>query len=104
MPIFEYECPDCGRFEVIESSPGAPTTKCPTCSKKSKKVISAAAIQFKGSGFYKTDYTSSSSSSAGSKSKGAKSGESKSDSTSSGSDSSSGSKKSGGCGPSCGCH
>jgi len=64
MPIYEYDCPDCGRFEVIQKRSDAPLTK-HDCGKKVKKLMSASAFSFKGSGFYSTDYKNSSSPSAG---------------------------------------
>ena len=55
MPLYEYDCPDCGRFEVLQRMSDAPLTK-HDCGKKVKKVLSAGAFSFKGSGFYATDY------------------------------------------------
>ena len=64
MPTYEYECPKCGvRFEEFQSMKDAPLTKCPTpkCRGKVKRLIGAGAgLLFKGSGFYITDYRSSS--------------------------------------------
>ena len=63
MPIYEYQCNQCKeRHEIIQSISDAPLTHCPKCGGEMKKLMSAPAIQFKGSGFYKTDYASSSSS------------------------------------------
>ena len=57
MPIYEYECTKCGhRFELIQKFSDPPKTKCPQCRGALKKLISSAAIQFKGSGWYVTDY------------------------------------------------
>ncbi len=56
MPLYEYECPEHGRFEVVRKFSDPPLTKCPTCGKKVQKLLSAPAIQFKGSGWYITDY------------------------------------------------
>lgn len=57
MPIYEYVCDKCGRkTEVIQSFKQAPPKACPHCGGKLKKAFSAPAIQFKGSGFYITDY------------------------------------------------
>lgn len=62
MPIYEYQCSQCKeRHEIIQSISDAPLTHCPKCGGEMKKLISSPAIQFKGSGFYKTDYASSSS-------------------------------------------
>ena len=58
MPLYEYECESCGtRFEKIQKFSDAPIEVCPTCGKGPvKKLISSPAIQFKGSGWYVTDY------------------------------------------------
>ena len=80
MPIYEYQCTGCNeRHEIIQKFSDAPLTHCPKCGGDMKKLISSPAIQFKGSGFYKTDYASSSSSS-GSSSKPDAKGETKSES------------------------
>ena len=60
MPIYEYECVQCReRVEVIQKLSDPPYSHCPKCGGDMKKLLSAPAIQFKGSGFYKTDYASS---------------------------------------------
>lgn len=60
MPIYEYQCNDCReRHEIIQSFSEAPLTNCPKCGGGVRKLFSSPAIQFKGSGFYKTDYASS---------------------------------------------
>jgi putative FmdB family regulatory protein len=62
MPIYEYQCSQCKeRQEVIQKFSDAPLAHCPSCGGDMKKLPSSPAIQFKGSGFYKTDYASSSS-------------------------------------------
>ena len=62
MPIYEYQCRQCNeRQEVIQNFSDAPLTECSKCGGEMKKLISSPAIQFKGSGFYKTDYASTSS-------------------------------------------
>ena len=77
MPIYEYQCNECRqRHEVIQKFSDPPLSHCPSCGGEMKKLPSSPAIQFKGSGFYKTDYASSSSSSS---SKGEPKSESKSD-------------------------
>ena len=82
MPIYEYLCTGCNeRHEIIQKFSDAPLTHCPKCGGEMKKLISSPAIQFKGSGFYKTDYPSSSSSS-GSKTRTESQGESKGESKS----------------------
>jgi len=62
MPLYEYLCGQCGeRSEILQKIADAPATHCPKCGGDLKKLHSAPAIQFKGSGFYKTDYASASS-------------------------------------------
>ena len=57
MPIYEYRCTKCGhRFEAIQKVSDAPLTKCEKCKGKAERLISSPAIQFKGSGWYITDY------------------------------------------------
>ena len=57
MPLYEYKCVKCGhRFEKIESVSSPISKKCPKCGAKAERMLSAAAIQFKGSGWYVTDY------------------------------------------------
>ena len=56
MPLYEYQCPQCGRFELIRKFSDEPLSSCPTCGKKIQKLFSAPAIQFKGSGWYVNDY------------------------------------------------
>src|SRR4249919_2010558 len=57
MPLYEYECESCGRrFELIRKFSDAPLEKCPTCGGKVQKQASSPAIQFKGTGWYVTDY------------------------------------------------
>jgi putative FmdB family regulatory protein len=56
LPLYEYECPEHGRFELVRKFSDPPITKCPQCGKPVQKVLSAPAIQFKGSGWYVTDY------------------------------------------------
>jgi putative FmdB family regulatory protein len=57
LPLYEYKCLKCGRLtEKIERVAGPHVKKCPHCGGKVESVISAPAIQFKGSGWYVTDY------------------------------------------------
>ncbi len=56
MPLYEYQCDKCGRFELIRKFSDKPVTTCPTCGREVKKLLSAPAIQFKGTGWYITDY------------------------------------------------
>jgi len=105
MPIYEYECPTCGRFEVIQKISEKPLKQCPQCSEKGKKnpverAVSASAFHLKGSGWYKTDYSSGNSSSTSTK----KSKSTTSESSSSEKSSTTESKPKGGCGSGCGCH
>jgi putative FmdB family regulatory protein len=83
MPIYEYECNDCKqRHEIIQKISDPPHEHCPHCGGMMRKLISSPAIQFKGSGFYKTDYASGSSSSKPSESKSETKSETKSESKS----------------------
>ena len=62
MPLYEYQCQKCGkRTEKIESVSGPHLKKCPHCGGKVERLQSAPAIQFKGSGWYVTDYAGKSS-------------------------------------------
>ena len=86
MPLYEYQCIECNeRTEILQSISDPPYSHCPKCGGGMKKLLSAPAIQFKGSGFYKTDYASgsgsgsSSSSSSKTESKGETKSESKSE-------------------------
>ena len=58
MPLYEYECDACGRrFEVIQKYSDAPVEVCRECGKGPEhRLLSSPAIQFKGSGWYITDY------------------------------------------------
>ena len=57
MPIYEYECRKCGaHVEAFQKVNDKPLTKCTKCRGKLERKISAPAIQFKGSGWYVTDY------------------------------------------------
>lgn len=57
MPLYEYKCSKCGhRFEKIESVGASETKKCPKCGAKAERLLAAPAIQFKGTGWYVTDY------------------------------------------------
>src|SRR5881628_946886 len=77
MPLYEYRCAKCGdTVEIIQKISDPPYSHCPKCGGDMRKLQSSPAIQFKGSGFYKTDYASKKPEAAESKS------ESKSDSRS----------------------
>ncbi|HEX4067982.1 MAG TPA: zinc ribbon domain-containing protein [Acidobacteriaceae bacterium] len=89
MPLYEYRCKNCGhQFEKIQSFSAPDEKECPVCQGPLERLISAPAIQFKGSGFYINDYASKGSSmkasSDGHKSGDSKSGESKSGDSKSG--------------------
>jgi len=56
LPLYEYECPACGTFERVQKFSDPILTVCPTCEKPVEKLPSAPAIQFKGTGWYVTDY------------------------------------------------
>src|SRR5262245_17224930 len=57
MPLYEYQCDACAhRFEVIQKFSDAPIEVCPKCGGTVRKLLSSPAIQFKGSGWYITDY------------------------------------------------
>jgi putative FmdB family regulatory protein len=59
MPIYEYECNKCkSHTEAFQKLSDKPLTKCKKCGGRLEKVLSAPAIQFKGSGWYVTDYAS----------------------------------------------
>lgn len=62
MPLYEYQCVKCGRkTEKIESVDGPHLRKCPHCGGKVERLVTAPAIQFKGAGWYVTDYAKKSS-------------------------------------------
>lgn len=78
MPIYEYECKKCHhRFERIQKFSDPHVKKCPDCGGPVEQIISAPAVQFKGSGWYVTDYAKKSSSGTSASSN----GDSKSEST-----------------------
>jgi putative FmdB family regulatory protein len=57
MPLYEYQCKKCGhRFERIQKFSDPLVKKCPECGGKVEQLLSAPAVQFKGSGWYVTDY------------------------------------------------
>jgi putative FmdB family regulatory protein len=96
MPLYEYECEaeNGRRFEIIQKFSDETLKVCPTCGGPVRRLISSPAIQFKGSGFYITDYAKKSGSDAGKESKGSATPSSSSDSSSKSSDSSSSSSSS----------
>jgi putative FmdB family regulatory protein len=57
MPTYEYGCQKCGRqHEIVQKISDKALTRCPTCKGKLTRLLSASALQFKGSGWYVTDY------------------------------------------------
>lgn len=58
MPIYEYQCQDCGnKLEALQKVSAEPLIECPTCRKPTlKKNITAAGFRLKGSGWYETDF------------------------------------------------
>ena len=85
MPLYEYQCIKCGhRFEKIQKFSDKPIKKCPECGGAVEQIISAPAVQFKGSGWYVTDYAKkshTSSDSAGKETKETKKDEKKTESS-----------------------
>jgi putative FmdB family regulatory protein len=67
LPLYEYECPKDGLFELVRKFADPPLSACPTCGGPIEKLVSAPAIQFKGTGWYITDYARKSSGVEGSK-------------------------------------
>ncbi|WP_214408363.1 FmdB family zinc ribbon protein [Pseudonocardia lacus] len=64
MPTYQYACTACDhRFEAVQSFSDPSLTECPNCAGKLRKVFSSVGIVFKGSGFYRTDSRSGSTSS-----------------------------------------
>lgn len=58
MPLYEYRCKQCGhQFEKIQSFSAPDAKECPLCKGEVERLISAPAIQFKGSGWYVNDYS-----------------------------------------------
>jgi putative FmdB family regulatory protein len=56
MPIYDYRCDHCGHsFSAVQSFSEQPLEKCPNCGKRPRRLFTAPAILFKGSGWYKTD-------------------------------------------------
>jgi putative FmdB family regulatory protein len=59
VPLYEYKCTQCGeQVEIIQKISDPPYAHCPNCGGEMRKLLSPPALQFKGSGFYKTDYAS----------------------------------------------
>src|SRR3984957_529591 len=80
MPLYEYQCEKCGhRFEKIQLYSDKMVKKCPKCGGQVEQMITAPAVQFKGSGWYVTDYAKKSSSPGASGSTGDSSSKDKKD-------------------------
>lgn len=56
MPIYEYECPRCGRFDALQKMSSAALEVHDVCGSRVKKLMSASSFALKGSGFYRNDY------------------------------------------------
>jgi len=56
MPIYEYKCDKCGIYEVTQRITESPLKKCPTCGRKTERILSRSSFVLKGSGWYQTDY------------------------------------------------
>jgi len=66
MPIYEYKCSGCGEiFEVIQKFSDAPLTVHEACGSRVERLLSPSAFQFKGTGWYVTDYARNSKSAGG---------------------------------------
>ena len=66
MPLYEYQCDACSnRFERIQKFSDPPVDICPSCGGTVRKLLSSPAIQFKGSGWYITDYAKKSTNDSG---------------------------------------
>lgn len=58
MPLYEYRCTNCGeKIEMIQKSTDVPLKNCPSCGGLLKKLFSPPMLQFRGSGWYITDYS-----------------------------------------------
>lgn len=75
MPTYQYQCTECGSaLEVIQSFTDDALTECPECAGRLRKVFAAVGVVFKGSGFYRNDSRSTTTSSEAPKSEPAKKG------------------------------
>jgi putative FmdB family regulatory protein len=74
MPIYGYRCRSCGHeFEVLQKMSDAPLKTCPKCSGQLAKIVYAAGVVYKGSGYYSTDYNKGGKAASTASSNGAKS-------------------------------
>ncbi len=68
MPVYEYECTECGnQIEIMQKFSDPPIAECDRCHGKMKKLISQCTFHLKGTGWYVTDYASKSSTGTGEK-------------------------------------
>jgi putative FmdB family regulatory protein len=82
MPLYEYQCDECGHtFEKIQKFSDPLETTCPKCGGPVRKLMSSPAIQFKGTGWYITDYAKKDSAPAKSENRGETKTDSKSESS-----------------------
>jgi putative FmdB family regulatory protein len=96
VPLYEYQCKKCHSLtERIQKFSDPPLSECPHCGGELEQLLSAPAVQFKGSGWYVTDYAKKSSQGGSSSSNGSAAASSESKSESSGSSGSASSEKSG---------
>jgi putative FmdB family regulatory protein len=96
VPTYQYACTDCGeQLEVVQKFTDDALTVCPACEGSLRKVFSAVGVVFKGSGFYRNDSRTSSSSGGSSKDSSSSSKASESSSSSNGNGDSSSAKKDG---------
>ena len=72
VPLYEYECAKHGKFERIQKFSDPLLSTCPTCGRPVEKLLSSPAIQFKGTGWYVTDYARKGNDSSGKDGKGSK--------------------------------
>lgn len=80
MPLYEYRCTKCSHtFEKIQKFSDPLVSECPKCGAAVEQVISAPAVQFKGAGWYVTDYAKKSGSNGGGKKEASASSDSKSE-------------------------
>ena len=78
MPLYEYQCKKCKhKFEKIQKFSDPPIRKCPECGGPVEKLLHAPAVQFKGTGWYVTDYAGKSDNSEKSKTESSSSSEKK---------------------------
>ena len=83
MPTYQYQCTECGAaLEIIQSFSDDTLTECPECAGRLRKVFNAVGVVFKGSGFYRNDSRSTSTSSDAAKSESSKNGSPSSESSS----------------------